>query len=206
VEARFDCVRFQLNRGGSSSRIPWQTLEDLERDREFIKAVNKSGFLPDEEYARLAGIRTKRYRNAFDVEEPLLTDDEWEALSVRRGNLTEKERSIMNSHSVSTKRILSKIPWTPELEGIPDIASHHHEKNDGSGYPDGLAAPDICLEDRILAVVDMYDAIIAQDRPYKPAMPPEKALEILSNEANGGRLDADVVEFFIEKGVYKIFL
>ena len=135
----------------------------------------------------------------------MLTEEEFEALSVRRGNLTEEERDIINSHAISSQRILSKISWTPDLERIPDIAAHHHERLDGTGYPDGLKKEQIQLEEKILSVVDVYDAIVAQDRPYKRAMPPLKAIDILRAEAAAGRLDPDVVDFFITKDIYKTF-
>ncbi|MBD3321037.1 MAG: HD domain-containing protein, partial [Chitinivibrionales bacterium] len=116
------------------------------------------------------------------------------------------ERELINSHAQATRRILSKIPWTKELRQIPHIACHHHEKIDGSGYPDGLKGDEICLESKILAVVDIYEALVAQDRPYKPRMPAEKAVAILRAEARSGHLDNDIVEFFVNKGLHSMFL
>jgi HD-GYP domain-containing protein (c-di-GMP phosphodiesterase class II) len=150
-------------------------------------------------------VRKKFYFDRNGRQAPFLTDHESEALSVRRGNLTPVERERINSHAVATRRILSRIPWTKDLELIPEIACHHHEKVDGSGYPDGLTADRICFESKVLAVIDIYEALVSQDRPYKPKMPPEKALVILRGEVEAQHLDADIVEFFIKSGVYKIF-
>ncbi|MBD3393218.1 MAG: GAF domain-containing protein [Chitinivibrionales bacterium] len=204
ISSRFELVRFQVSAGREN--LAWHSIEELNADWEFLDKVNRSGFLSEEDQARLSSIRDKTYADASGHPHPILTDLEWEALSVRKGNLTLEERDLINSHAVSTWRILSKIPWTSELENIPDIAAHHHEKLDGSGYPDGLLGDEISLESKILAVVDIYEALVAQDRPYKPAMPPERALAILDAEVKQGHLDPDIVRFFAEKGIHRIFI
>lgn len=205
VLSRFDTIRFQVGLKETDKRLSWSSLEEVENDRLLLEHINNSGFLSDEEFKQLLTLKKKYYTNSYGEEVPLLTEEEFEALSVRRGNLTERERDVINSHAVSSQRILSKISWTPELERIPDIAAHHHERLDGTGYPDGLTKEEMQLEEKILSVVDVYDAIVAQDRPYKPAMPPSKAIDILSAEARTGHLDPDVVDFFITKDIYKTF-
>jgi len=115
------------------------------------------------------------------------------------------ERERINSHAVSTHRILSRVPWTKALEKIPDIACHHHERMDGSGYPDGLVGGQISFESKVLAVIDIFEALVAQDRPYKPKMPPEKAIAVLRSEVEAKHLDPAIVDFFVDKGIYKIF-
>jgi len=205
VLSRFEIVRSQILFGNTDAQPPWDSVEALDEDRAFVEKLNRSGFVGDQDLERLSRIRDKRYRDSSGHEQVMLGDAEWEALSVRKGNLTAEERDLINSHAVSTWRILSKIPWTSELENIPDIAAHHHEKLDGSGYPDGLRAEELSLEARILAAVDIYEALVSQDRPYKPAMPPDKAIGILRFEVKDGHLDGDVVEFFVEKGIHRIF-
>jgi HD-GYP domain-containing protein (c-di-GMP phosphodiesterase class II) len=205
--SRLDFVRYKLVTGGAApDAASWRSVEEVESDRVFIERINSSGYVNDEDLARLAGLRQKTYADASGTLCQLFNDFEWESLSIRNGNLTAKERETINSHALATHRILSKIPWTHELENIPDIAAHHHEKLDGSGYPDGLKGDQICLESRILCVVDIYEALVAQDRPYKPAMLPEKALAILRTEACKGYLDSQVVEFFVDKEIWKTFL
>jgi HD-GYP domain-containing protein (c-di-GMP phosphodiesterase class II) len=88
---------------------------------------------------------------------------------------------------------------------IPVIAATHHERIDGSGYPHGLLGEEMTVESRILAVIDVYDALVAQDRPYKPKLPPEKALEIINQEAAAGHLDPEVVRFFVAREIYKLY-
>jgi HD-GYP domain-containing protein (c-di-GMP phosphodiesterase class II) len=114
-----------------------------------------------------------------------------------KGSLTLSERKEIESHVVHTHNFLQMIPWTDELSGIPEIAGRHHEKLDGTGYPDGLVASEIPLQSRIMTICDIYDALTATDRPYKKAAPDEIAFRILREEAHKGMLDRDIVELFI---------
>ena len=90
------------------------------------------------------------------------------------------------------------------MKQIPVIAAGHHEKMDGSGYPQGLAAADILIQTRMLATADIFDALTAIDRPYKPPIPVEKAIKILKEEGKIGRLDGKIVEIFCEKVIPQI--
>jgi HD-GYP domain-containing protein (c-di-GMP phosphodiesterase class II) len=99
---------------------------------------------------------------------------------------------------------VENIPFTKSLQNIPLFSASHHELLDGSGYPKGLKGEEIPLQSRILAVVDIFDALTAVDRPYRRAMAPEKAGEILKAEAEAGRLDHDVVNLFVDKKLYEI--
>ncbi len=203
VLARLDYIELALKY--EPELVDWESAEEISDDRDFLLKVNRSGFLSDAECTRLQLLRKKKYSKPTGEECMFLSESEFEHLSVRKGNLTEKEREIINSHAMSTFRILSKLPWTRSLEKVPEIACHHHEKLDGSGYPHGLVGEQIPLESRILAVIDIYEALVAQDRPYKPKMLPEKALEILKFEAGNNHLDPQVVDFFIEKKIYNLY-
>jgi HD-GYP domain-containing protein (c-di-GMP phosphodiesterase class II) len=205
VHARAEYIELSIKTAARGAALPWNCVGELDADIAFLEAINHSGFLKDDELTRLNSIRAKWYFDGDDQRLPFLSDKEWESLSVRSGNLTNEERGRINSHAVATRRILSRIPWTKELERIPDIACHHHERIDGSGYPDGLVGEQICLESRALAVIDIFEALVAQDRPYKPKMPPDKAIAILRSEARAGHIDSDIVEFFVNSEIYKIF-
>ncbi len=200
LEIRFRFILHDTESGSDCGNI---TEND---DIGFISSVNKAGYLDDKNYEKLLKIKERAYRFADGTSGSLFTDTEWEKLSVRKGNLTDEERNSINSHATSTYRILSKIPWTKELEQIPIIAARHHERLDGSGYPDGLRADNICLESRVLAVVDIFESLVAKDRPYKPKVPVEVALDILRTDATAGKLDKDIVDFFIEKKIYETFV
>lgn len=168
----------------------------------FLHQINGTGFLDDAAKAKLDSLRVRSYLAPDGRTTPYLTEREYAHLSVRRGNLTDDERRMINFHAECTRQILSRMPWTRELEGVTHIACHHHEKLDGSGYPDGLKGDEIPLQSRILAAVDIFEALVAQDRPYKPPMPVDKALSILRAEADANRIDRNIVDLFIEEKVY----
>lgn len=125
-------------------------------------------------------------------------------LSIRRGSLNPVERREIESHVTHTHYFVSKIPWPPEYRNIPEIALRHHEKLDGSGYPDGLRGRESTLvQSRIMAIADIFDALAAGDRPYKKAVPLGRTLEILREEADRGVLDPDLVALFIDGKLYE---
>lgn len=125
---------------------------------------------------------------------PILTDTEVFNLQTKRGSLNSEERKEIERHVVRSYEFVKRIPWPPEYANIPAIVRSHHEQLDGSGYPDGLKADAIPFQARILAVVDVYDALTASDRPYKKAASPEKAVFILREDAKKGKLDPEIVE------------
>ncbi|MBX9703791.1 MAG: hypothetical protein K2X39_06525 [Silvanigrellaceae bacterium] len=133
--------------------------------------------------------------------EKFLFPSEIEKLSIKKGSLSYQERLEIQSHVVHSYNFLIRIPWSEELKGIPEIVRNHHERLNGSGYPRQLVTDEICVQSRIMAIADIYDALVAQDRPYKKAILHEQALFILEEEVNGGRLDGELFKIFVK---YKI--
>lgn len=134
----------------------------------------------------------------------ILTDLDKTNLSIKRGSLNDQERIEIESHVIETYKFVSKIPWPPEYKNIPEIALRHHEKLDGTGYPDRLTGREsTSLQSRMMAIADIYDALTAQDRPYKKSVPLEKVLVILKEEADRNKLDPDLVSLFISDRVYE---
>lgn len=125
------------------------------------------------------------------------------SLRIRKGSLSETERLEIESHVTHTFRFLEQIPWTRDLAGIPDIAYAHHERLTGRGYPRRLTEPEIPVQSRAMAIADVYDALTAQDRPYKGAVPVERSLAILEDEARAGALDRGLLDLFIEARIYE---
>src|SRR4029077_3185222 len=152
------------------------------------------------------GLNEKTYRDFSGVERPLLADEELQFLMIRKGNLDDQERREIESHVTHTYRFLEQIPWTRELRGIPEIAYGHHEKLNGRGYPRAVSADRIPVQTRMMTISDIFDALTASDRPYKRAVPPERALDILRAEAKDGMLDSDLLKAFIEAKVFDTVL
>ena len=109
------------------------------------------------------------------------------------GKLTAEEWKIMHQHPVYAYQLLAKIEY---LKPALDIPHYHHEKWDGSGYPQGLKGAQIPLAARIFAVIDVWDALLS-DRPYRKAWKPEKVIEHIK-EQSGKHFDPDVVNAFLD--------
>lgn len=133
---------------------------------------------------------------------PLLTRDELRCLSVPLGSLDEDERQEVESHVIHTYKFLLTLPWPKQLARVPEIAYGHHEKLNGTGYPRRLKGEQIPPEVRMMTICDMYDALAAADRPYKKAVSPARALEILEEETKEGALDPDFFRVFVEARIF----
>jgi HD-GYP domain-containing protein (c-di-GMP phosphodiesterase class II) len=179
-----------------------EDLEQLEKWIQGIVSANEPTVLPEDKASMLEFLSEQTYFDMAGKAHPMLDPQEFRFLSIRKGTLDPQERLEMESHVTHSFHFLSKIPWTPLMRGVPEIAYGHHEKLDGTGYPRGLSGDAIPIQARMMTISDIYDALTAQDRPYKRAVPAAKALDILKNEAGEGKLDADLLDVFIAKRVY----
>lgn len=221
LEARFEAMRQALRaesaerrfrllqEGGAGAadavaeeeRALLARLAELEESLEIVRVSNRPTVLPEGSFERLRVIAARTWRDSAGVDRPWLLPNEVELLSIRRGSLSEEERREIESHVVHTFNFLARIPWTRTLRRVPEIASLHHERLSGTGYPRRVAEPEIPVQARILTVSDIYDALTAADRPYKRAVPHEKALDILALEAKEGHLDPEILRVFVEAGI-----
>ena len=133
-----------------------------------------------------------------------LTEEEAEKLSVARGTLSSSERLEIEGHVNKTFDILKMIPWSRGLEQVPEIAYKHHEKLDGSGYPERITADQIPPQTRMMTICDIFDALTASDRPYKLAMTGERALDIIAANVKAGKLDGDYFDVFVRAQLYDL--
>jgi len=170
---------------------------------EAIEAANSAGFLPDEKIEALKEYGKIICRDAAGKEIPLLDDKEMEAITVQKGTLTDGERKQVQSHVVYTSRMLDKMTFKGIYKDVPFWSGSHHEFLNGKGYPNHLKAEDLPNESRLLTIIDVYDALTAEDRPYKPPMPPEKAFSILKSMRDDGQIDGQLLEKYIESGAWK---
>jgi hypothetical protein len=176
--------------------------EELRAEFEFILSCNRPTLLPEGTFDRLGTIAKGSYASPYTgTRRPILSENEVLKLSVRKGSLTDEERREIESHVSHTFRFLAQIPWTRSLKRVPEIAYGHHEKLSGRGYPRSLGEPEISAETRMMTISDIYDALTAADRPYKKAVPKEKAFDILVDESKRGDVDADLLRVFIAADV-----
>ncbi len=156
----------------------------------------------DQQRVRDIGSRRK-WRNVDAVETDFLTADEIDNLTIRAGTLTLKERDIINYHIVATIKMLEQLPWPKHLTKVPEYAGGHHERMDGKGYPKGLTREQMSLQARMMGIADIFEALTARDRPYKPGMKLSQAMGIMANFKKNGHIDPDLFDVFVKHGVYR---
>jgi hypothetical protein len=195
----------QRNEGTAAAELEdWRDkqLEQVARARRLIKEANDPGtYVTEEMIGQLEEIADLSYLTVEGEEQDWLSDEELKALSVQKGTLTKEEKELMEQHVDFAIDILEFISFPERLANVPDWIVQHHEFLDGSGYPEGLEGEEISLEGRILALMDIFDALTASDRPYKDGMDSEQALSILEEMVEDNKLDRDVFELFKENDV-----
>jgi HD-GYP domain-containing protein (c-di-GMP phosphodiesterase class II) len=176
--------------------------DELRRYLDAVARANEPTILPEGSFEALRELRARSFVDFEGRERPLLEEHELQFLMIRKGNLDDRERREIESHVTHTFRFLEQIPWTRELRAIPQIAYGHHEKLNGRGYPNAVDGAAIPVQTRMLTIADIYDALTATDRPYKRAVPSDRALDILHMEAREGMLDPHLLEAFVGARVF----
>jgi HD-GYP domain-containing protein (c-di-GMP phosphodiesterase class II) len=174
----------------------------IEADRAFVHKTNTGGeFMDDAALAHVKQLATRTWvENGKEL--PFLSADEVENLSIRRGTLNAKEREIINHHIVMTIRMLEALPWPQHLTKVPEYAGGHHERMDGKGYPRGLTREQMSVPARVMGIADIFEALTARDRPYKPGKTLSESLNILGRMKLDHHVDPDLFDVFLRERVY----
>ena len=222
VRARFDfCVRSVevdvlsrklrlIERGGSTAQLAALDEELAARKEQLnaayaaICAANEPTILSGGDFERIEAVARETFTDLDGSIRRLLEPEELASLSVARGSLTTAEVEEIRSHVTHTQEFLTRIPWGKHFRRVAQIAGAHHERLNGSGYPRRLRAEEIPLQSKMMSVSDIFDALTAADRPYKRAVPVERALDILQLEVKDEHIDADLVRIFIEARVWNV--
>ena len=180
-------------------------IAQLKEDLVYIEAKNlPSGFMDDEDIARIRNIAARSYEiEGKSVH--LLSEDEAYNLSIRYGTLNEEERAKINEHAVLSNKMLSMLNFPKKFKDVPKIAGMHHEKLNGEGYPNRVRGEDIPFESRLLAIVDIFEALTAYDRPYKRPKTLQESYEILDNMVKAGEIDGEIVDFLKTSGLFETY-
>lgn len=168
-----------------------------------VLSANEPTVLPAGQFEALLHLSRRSYEDPTGRPHPYLTEEEMRYLTIPKGSLDETERLEIESHVTHTYRFLQQIPWTRELQDIPMIAYGHHEKLDGKGYPRRVTGEAIPIQTRMMTISDIYDALSAADRPYKAAVAPARALDIMADEVRSGQLDQELFRLFVEGKVFE---
>jgi HD-GYP domain-containing protein (c-di-GMP phosphodiesterase class II) len=180
-----------------------QRLKRIERYLESIMDANEPNLLEQHQFQKLREIAQQSFIDPRGIERPYLNPGEIKLLSIPKGSLDASERLEIESHVIHTFNFLSQIPWTKALQKVPAIARAHHEKLNGSGYPYKLHGDQIPLPTKMMTICDIFDALTASDRPYKRAVPIERALSILEDCVRAKELDPDLFRMFHEEKIYE---
>ncbi|MDD5711312.1 MAG: GAF domain-containing protein [Smithellaceae bacterium] len=169
----------------------------VDDDYSFLCKVNEgSEFLSDSLLTELEVVAKEKYNC------PIVSEDEFDYLSIRKGTLSDRERFVINNHAAVTQKILSSLPFPKKLRNVPRYASAHHEKLDGTGYPLGLKEDQLPLQARIIALADIFEALTAKDRPYKRGNTLSEALKIMASMARDRHIDPELYNLFITERIY----
>jgi HD-GYP domain-containing protein (c-di-GMP phosphodiesterase class II) len=201
IEQRFEVIKLNKEIEYLKNQTPRTEYEnftnEINNDIEFIKRINFGGeFMSDEDIQKLENISRKVYIKNDGEIISFISEDEFYNLSIKKGTLTKEEIEIIRNHAQLSLDMISGLPFPKKYKDVLNIACNHHEKLNGLGYPRGLKAEEISLEDRIMILADIFEALTASARPYKDAMKLSKVKDILSSMANKGELDKELIDFF----------
>ena len=171
---------------------------------ELVQRCNEPTVLPLEIAEQMDELESLEFVHHGGEAQRIFEPGDIAALRIPKGSLSEEEREEINSHVTHTFRFLRQIPWTGGLKDLPEIAYAHHERLNGRGYPRGLVSEQIPVQSKLMAIADVYDALVASDRPYKAAVSVPKSLQILEDEAKAGLLDAEALRIFMDAKIFEL--
>ncbi|MDR3411169.1 MAG: HD domain-containing phosphohydrolase [Formivibrio sp.] len=197
-DAEIACLRGEIREDELAARKA-----QLDDDGTFLRRVNRGGeAMADEDVLRVQQLACQTWLDAAGQRQPLLSADEVENLTIRKGTLTQAERNIINHHIEVTIQMLEALPWPKHLRRVPEFAGGHHERMDGKGYPRGLTREQMSVCARIMGIADVFEALTASDRPYKLGMKLSQAMTILARMARDQHIDSDLFAVFVREGVW----
>jgi hypothetical protein len=207
IDTRFEVLKRDAEiarlKGEKSDAAYSAYVRQLDDDREFLGRCNiGSEKMRDADVARVQQIARYQWSNTEGAQADFLSAEEVENLTIRSGTLTAAEREIINHHIVVTIKMLESLPWPNHLKRVPEYAGGHHERMDGKGYPKGLTREQMSVQARVMGIADIFEALTAQDRPYKTGKTLTESLSILGQLKENGHIDPDLFDVFIREKVY----
>lgn len=209
-DAEIELLKHKLRIVESKSFEDIKTLEeayeakvrDIEDDFSLLETSNVGGeFMAQDKQERVRKIGGKKIE-IDEEEKSLLSEDEIKNLCIPKGTLTEEERQIINNHVVVTIKMLEKLPYPKKLRHVPEYAGGHHEKLDGTGYPNGLKDEQLSTQARMMALADIFEALTAKDRPYKKGKTLSEAMKIMGFMAKDRHIDPELFKIFVKEKIY----
>jgi response regulator RpfG family c-di-GMP phosphodiesterase len=163
-----------------------------------VKQYVNINLVEDHGYNIVKGVSLNRQ----PIPDQLLNEEERDLFLIQRGTLSDAERKIINDHADNSWRWLMALPFPRKQKRLPLYAGAHHEHLNGKGYPNQIPGEQMPIQARIIAIADVYEALLANDRPYKKPMKLSLALSILGGMVKNGALDGEVMKIFLQSGGY----
>jgi HD-GYP domain-containing protein (c-di-GMP phosphodiesterase class II)/HAMP domain-containing protein len=181
-----------------------RTLSRIDQDRDLVRTCNSGETVMNENLKeRIKKIALNyTWLNDDGTEESVLSEGEVYMLTSAVGTLTPTDRQVINYHVETSIKMLESLHYPKSLRNVPAIAQAHHERMDGKGYPKGLTKEEIPVQGRIIAIADIFEAMTARDRPYKKGKTLMEALHEMGSMKQGGHIDPDLFDIFIEEKLY----
>ena len=204
LQAKIASVNLGDHVAAQRTELDYQArVRQLDDDRAFLRRTNVGGErMSAEDQARVEKIAGYRFRNESGADVAFLSADEKNNLNIPYGTLTPSERQTINHHIDATIKMLEALPWPRHLVRVPEYAGGHHERMDGKGYPRGLTREQMSVQARVMGIADIFEALTAKDRPYKPGKTLSESLNILGKFKLNGHIDADLFDVFVREKVY----
>jgi len=204
IKATKDCD--DINKELENNSLLQNKLKELDAEKKEIEKYNIGGeSLVEKDLKRIKKLAERTYQNSVGDTIRLLNNEEVENLQISRGTLNKEERKIINNHVSVTIKMLESLPYPKHLRNVPEFAGCHHEKMDGTGYPNKLKGNQMSIPSRMIAIADIFEALTAGDRPYKKGMPLSQALKILGRMKLENHIDPDLFDVFMHKKIYSTY-
>ena len=178
-------------------------MAQFDRDRDFLRHCNFGvELMSDADQERVRSIASYQWCDVDGRSGNFLSDNETENLTIRAGTLTAPERDVITHHIDITIKMLESLNWPLSLKNVTEYASGHHERMDGKGYPRGLTRLQMPVQARMIGIADIFEALTANDRPYKKGKTLSESLIILGNFKLSGHIDPDLFDLFMRERIY----
>ena len=207
LRARLENIKLRLENDVLNGRITKETgdarINEINRFLQNLARYNSGCTLGFEDWKFIDAFCESVYYSANGEIIHYLTQEEITGLHIQNGTLTDEERDIMQSHVVHTDKILQHMHFGEDYANVRMMAANHHELLNAQGYPNKLGEEQIDMLTRILTLVDIFDSLVADDRPYKKAKPLKEAFQILDQEAMKGKIDFELLRIAKEIWLYE---
>ena len=208
IEAKFEILKRDIEiaflKGDITQDIKDTKIKQIEKDIIFLNSMNSGElFMNDEFIDKLNSIAKQDDITINNKKTEVIDKNNLYNLSIKKGTLSAEDREVINNHVVVTYNMLKEVPFPKRFANVSKIAGSHHKTVDGKGYASKeILNQELTLADRILVIADIFEALSAQDRPYKDPNKLSQIANIFLDMVKNRELDKDLVKVFFQDKLY----